>query len=229
MIRRPPRSTLFPYTTLFRSDRPARPAHRGREVPAPLAALGERPCRAGGHAGQLGALGLKPPLEFWCVGDEESFQKVATVEVERLPQLSANDGTGEHSHVAPNPFEIQPDLLVAAAHHRVGAERAAEHVERLAQGRACVLLIELRPEKREQSIAPMRASRCRGGEVGEEGEPTGLAEQAADLTSICGCEAQSSEQPELNHRKPSRRRGRSSKTTRRGGLSRRRDGPITVT
>src|SRR3712207_7259920 len=34
MIRRPPRSTLFPYTTLFRSrgggpaDRPDRPAHR---------------------------------------------------------------------------------------------------------------------------------------------------------------------------------------------------------
>src|SRR2546429_1742531 len=25
MIRRPPRSTLFPYTTLFRSDRPRRP------------------------------------------------------------------------------------------------------------------------------------------------------------------------------------------------------------
>src|SRR2546426_9984627 len=34
MIRRPPRSTLFPYTTLFRSgtrrrDRPAGPLHRG--------------------------------------------------------------------------------------------------------------------------------------------------------------------------------------------------------
>src|SRR5688572_31886238 len=28
MIRRPPRSTLFPYTTLFRSDRRARPADR---------------------------------------------------------------------------------------------------------------------------------------------------------------------------------------------------------
>src|SRR5438874_9633846 len=27
MIRRPPRSTLFPYTTLFRSDRRASPAH----------------------------------------------------------------------------------------------------------------------------------------------------------------------------------------------------------
>src|SRR2546429_8348552 len=29
MIRRPPRSTLFPYTTLFRSERPAPQAPRG--------------------------------------------------------------------------------------------------------------------------------------------------------------------------------------------------------
>src|SRR3712207_6954272 len=28
MIRRPPRSTLFPYTTLFRSERPGEPQHR---------------------------------------------------------------------------------------------------------------------------------------------------------------------------------------------------------
>src|SRR3712207_8062902 len=33
MIRRPPRSTLFPYTTLFRSDGPARPG--GPWAPAP--------------------------------------------------------------------------------------------------------------------------------------------------------------------------------------------------
>src|SRR3712207_7632768 len=31
MIRRPPRSTLFPYTTLFRSRTAARGAHRGLE------------------------------------------------------------------------------------------------------------------------------------------------------------------------------------------------------
>src|SRR3712207_7395660 len=30
MIRRPPRSTLFPYTTLFRSDHRRRDAHRDR-------------------------------------------------------------------------------------------------------------------------------------------------------------------------------------------------------
>src|SRR3712207_7818860 len=33
MIRRPPRSTLFPYTTLFRSDLDDRLARRGRELP----------------------------------------------------------------------------------------------------------------------------------------------------------------------------------------------------
>src|SRR6266851_9036018 len=38
MIRRPPRSTLFPYTTLFRSDRrrtpPPRPRSSGRRSPS---------------------------------------------------------------------------------------------------------------------------------------------------------------------------------------------------
>src|SRR5438552_18275484 len=33
MIRRPPRSTLFPYTTLFRSQRTARPRLPGRDQP----------------------------------------------------------------------------------------------------------------------------------------------------------------------------------------------------
>src|SRR3989442_2766138 len=34
MIRRPPRSTLFPYTTLFRSVAPARPASAGLRLAA---------------------------------------------------------------------------------------------------------------------------------------------------------------------------------------------------
>src|SRR3712207_6870861 len=39
MIRRPPRSTLFPYTTLFRSRR----EHPGRSIPVPRAPVqGER-------------------------------------------------------------------------------------------------------------------------------------------------------------------------------------------
>src|SRR3989449_3541335 len=38
MIRRPPRSTLFPYTTLFRSDPPARRLLRRRGAQADLRA-----------------------------------------------------------------------------------------------------------------------------------------------------------------------------------------------
>src|SRR2546426_8032555 len=51
MIRRPPRSTLFPYTTLFRSARPRGPRRRaaarrggpGRALPERLAARGPAP------------------------------------------------------------------------------------------------------------------------------------------------------------------------------------------
>src|SRR2546426_8438394 len=49
MIRRPPRSTLFPYTTLFRSDRGAR---RADGAPALL--------RAPARAGQVPALSVPP-------------------------------------------------------------------------------------------------------------------------------------------------------------------------
>src|SRR2546426_5098139 len=43
MIRRPPRSTLFPYTTLFRSGGRPVPRRRGRRVPPP------RPSRRHAH------------------------------------------------------------------------------------------------------------------------------------------------------------------------------------
>src|SRR2546422_7446117 len=44
MIRRPPRSTLFPYTTLFRSAVVRRVRHRGGD-PEPLQAAGGAPDR----------------------------------------------------------------------------------------------------------------------------------------------------------------------------------------
>src|SRR3712207_8059663 len=58
MIRRPPRSTLFPYTTLFRSDRRvhvglAHDAERGPEPPGDLVPVPEREgvVRHQGHRG----------------------------------------------------------------------------------------------------------------------------------------------------------------------------------
>src|SRR3712207_8471078 len=62
MIRRPPRSTLFPYTTLFRSARAERGHHRAGALRAALrpvrlrglpAALGVRPARSEEHTSEL--------------------------------------------------------------------------------------------------------------------------------------------------------------------------------
>src|SRR5437879_13704801 len=51
MIRRPPRSTLFPYTTLFRSDRPAQIV-RGK-VPAGADRTAGAPQRSEEHTSEL--------------------------------------------------------------------------------------------------------------------------------------------------------------------------------
>src|SRR3712207_9502910 len=53
MIRRPPRSTLFPYTTLFRSLSPAPAGHRlqGGEVDLHVSSSVPGPSRSGGTLG----------------------------------------------------------------------------------------------------------------------------------------------------------------------------------
>src|SRR3712207_8407235 len=61
MIRRPPRSTLFPYTTLFRSrpqlDRRSR-CPRDRDLLAVRRAASDLPCRPGRLARVTGRIGL---------------------------------------------------------------------------------------------------------------------------------------------------------------------------
>src|SRR5476651_2863130 len=49
MIRRPPRSTLFPYTTLFRSSGPLHPARGAFRVPRGV----RRPARSEEHTSEL--------------------------------------------------------------------------------------------------------------------------------------------------------------------------------
>src|SRR5690349_24294849 len=55
MLRRPPRSTLFPYTTLFRSRREGRALHHGLQPEQAAAALPAR--RLGLHGGHRGRAG----------------------------------------------------------------------------------------------------------------------------------------------------------------------------
>src|SRR3712207_7765423 len=59
MIRRPPRSTLFPYPTLFRSPRPPRPPAALRvPPPAPSAPPSRRAAGGGGLRGGRGPGGV---------------------------------------------------------------------------------------------------------------------------------------------------------------------------
>src|SRR2546426_12788319 len=64
MIRRPPRSTLFPYTTLFRSDPPehARLRRRGIHVQQGSARLPRRGTEAAAAA-RLGRPGVRPAVD----------------------------------------------------------------------------------------------------------------------------------------------------------------------
>src|SRR2546422_776370 len=83
MIRRPPRSTLFPYTTLFRSRSPGRERevdpripHQGDAEGGPDAAVAPQRRETGARAGER--------LVVDAVGDEQP--RVAIVE-DREPEL----------------------------------------------------------------------------------------------------------------------------------------------
>src|SRR2546425_2181485 len=84
MIRRPPRSTLFPYTTLFRSLIELGPK-QGDEGIAPVQAMG---C-GGGEVGEQGdALGLgQHRRELAPVGPEEVRSEEHTSELQSLAYL----------------------------------------------------------------------------------------------------------------------------------------------
>src|SRR2546422_9213364 len=90
MIRRPPRSTLFPYTTLFRSLRAL--FHRGLVLVCRLLrdrALGFRPRRGSGGRGGRRVLGIR----FLCFERLDSLSELAVCGSELF------DGALELDHV----------------------------------------------------------------------------------------------------------------------------------
>src|SRR2546428_6358213 len=100
MIRRPPRSTLFPYTTLFRSPRPRR---RGAHCPARVRALrraarpGARTRRSEEHTSELQSrsdlvcrllLEKKKKLNIWNTDSKQlNPYKLALVVLERMNMM----------------------------------------------------------------------------------------------------------------------------------------------
>src|SRR2546426_9049433 len=125
MIRRPPRSTLFPYTTLFRSF-------------APLRQL----CRTAERDGlQPGALVLEPLLELRRAADEKPFEQVAAVEVQGVGEVARLRGALELDHVAADLLGVEADVLVTSGHEHAVTERMPQPVQCLAERGAGMLLI----------------------------------------------------------------------------------------
>src|SRR6266566_8734946 len=79
MIRRPPRSTLFPYTTLFRSCRPRWPRRPGARAP---------PCRPRSeeHTSEL-----QSPCNLVCRLLLEKKKKKQTIRDEKEKKYEKND------------------------------------------------------------------------------------------------------------------------------------------
>src|SRR2546426_11221960 len=77
MIRRPPRSTLFPYTTLFRSPEPGWVEHDATEIWATqLYTATEALGKAGLTAADIAAVGITNQRETTVVWDRETGEPV---------------------------------------------------------------------------------------------------------------------------------------------------------
>src|SRR3712207_7953205 len=85
MIRRPPRSTLFPYTTLFRSAGRARADHHSEAV---------RPC------GRPGAVGADPVGPDLVAGRTVSADQQAAVEVGRDEDRKSTRLNSSHANIS---------------------------------------------------------------------------------------------------------------------------------
>src|SRR3989454_12841852 len=103
MIRRPPRSTLFPYTTLFRSD-------RGEDVAAQqvLFALDDDRRAAAAHAGALRRAPVVDDLDEVAAGERQLDERG-----EACVPLASLDAEPRADH-APDPPQVVEDRFRAA-------------------------------------------------------------------------------------------------------------------
>src|SRR2546425_12791403 len=98
MIRRPPRSTLFPYTTLFRSVRGRRVGDERREVALPPDLGHDRRDAAPARPPEIG---------------ERTFERFTDRRVARADETPAQPGApGPAGCVAPGPQHRQPGRLI---------------------------------------------------------------------------------------------------------------------
>src|SRR2546426_5623153 len=112
MIRRPPRSTLFPYTTLFRSHLKvveARSCAVSQRTPWPAAHPASGPCATA-------ATQRNPPPDFTSVSVGTTFEAVAASNDPPPVRNTAPVGKPLTVPLNPKPWRAPPAAADAAAH-----------------------------------------------------------------------------------------------------------------
>src|SRR5262245_64965740 len=98
MLRRPPRSTLFPYTTLFRSRRTARamrpPPRRARPRPRRRRVL-----RRDRKSTRLNSSHLGISYAVFCLKKKNKKQKTKRLQTHKTPTKTMNKSDDINSHV----------------------------------------------------------------------------------------------------------------------------------
>src|SRR3989454_12064657 len=93
MIRRPPRSTLFPYTTLFRSERCSEVVRDRAEQGVPQALAFDPDLGLLGFGGEIGALDRERGLVAECLELVELLRSIQSVPVGRPDAQHAHRST----------------------------------------------------------------------------------------------------------------------------------------
>src|SRR2546428_8685472 len=104
MIRRPPRSTLFPYTTLFRSHEPRGEKLRValsfgvvERVPAENPLLGLEPVAEFVQCGDSALLDAQAGLDPDLIAIDEKLARASTVRLEKLQSGHLRDAPALHA------------------------------------------------------------------------------------------------------------------------------------
>src|SRR6266480_4138021 len=107
--------------------------------------------------------------------------------------------SGSRAHVTPHYVAREPDLVSAARHDPLIAQRVAQDVQRLAQCSAGMGLVQLGPVQREQRVASMEATRDSGRQIDKEGRTLRLAGERFEVSSVRRVELEGPKNPELDH------------------------------
>jgi len=104
----------------------------------------------------------------------------------------------ELCHVTPQPRAIHTQLLFTPPDQDVTAQFVTERVYRLPQRVARVCLVEVRPEECEEGVPAVKSARPGCGEVRQEREALGPAQNGGDVATGVQ-QIQRSQQLQLEH------------------------------